>query len=341
MPVTIALVNLTNDEIRIDDLGTRLLGPSGTAFDITGFFLPEELRQSEDLAALAASGVVTLSGAEGLTPPSEIFDFLDGGQFQTQNFTTDGRDLRDLRNTVIEPGLNTVVASGVEEETGVVTYTVGTIPQVVTDAIVPGGDATVISGANTITVSDGPDVDSLNSFTGDVTIAGLNTITILNDSGTVTISGADGTAPGAVKNQIISLDFVSGGNEEWMAISDNDHGTDEHPYVCPWPLRILGMMYTNKKNNTRFRLRFYKAEAGSGSSNTQIFDWLVGSPGCRVAYKSDLGLNEATFEAGDKFALFLDDVSGGNDPDQPVVTVYLQVREEFSGSGTERFGGNF
>ncbi len=151
MPVSISLVNLTNDTIHIDDLGTRLLGPSGTAFNVTGFFLPEELQQSQDLQALAVSGSVTLSGAEGITPVEELELFFQGSQFQTQNFTTDGRDLRALRNTIVEGSDHVVVTSGVDVD-DVVTYTVATAPQVVTDALVGTGAVTVTSGSNTITI---------------------------------------------------------------------------------------------------------------------------------------------------------------------------------------------
>ena len=105
MPLPIALINQTPNEIGIVDLGIFVPPGSGTILDLTGLYLIEEVRDSSDLEEhTVISGSVVISGSEGVLNAAAAARFFTGSQIAEQNFTTEGIDLRDLRNVMVIEG---------------------------------------------------------------------------------------------------------------------------------------------------------------------------------------------------------------------------------------------
>jgi len=124
MPLSLGLLNLTEEQLTLEDLGTFLAPGSGTLVDFTGLYLPGEFRDSLSLfEQVVISGTVVISGSEGLLDQTEALLFFAGAQFAEQNFTTDGRDLREINNSIVLAGNNIAVVSGTTESSQQ-TYTV-------------------------------------------------------------------------------------------------------------------------------------------------------------------------------------------------------------------------
>jgi len=124
MPLSLGLLNLTEEELNLVDLGTFLPPGSGTLLDLTGLFLPGEFRDSQSLfEQVVVSGTVAISGSEGVLDTASAIRFFAGAQFAEQNFTVDGRDLRDIRNTFVKGNSPIVVTSG-EDVDGRLIFTV-------------------------------------------------------------------------------------------------------------------------------------------------------------------------------------------------------------------------
>jgi len=124
MPLSLGLLNLTEEQITLEDLGTFLAPGSGTLVDFTGLYLPGEFRDSLSLfEQVVISGTMVISGSEGLLDQAEALLFFAGAQFAEQNFTVDGRDLREINNSIVLAGNNITVVSGTTESSQQ-TYTV-------------------------------------------------------------------------------------------------------------------------------------------------------------------------------------------------------------------------
>jgi len=193
MPLPVALINQTPNEIGIVDLGIFVPPGSGTILDLTGLYLIEEVRDSSDLQEqTVVSGSIVISGSEGVISSAAAARFFTGSQIAEQNFTTEGVDLRSLRNIIIVEGDNIVVTSG-EAPNQTLVFTITTAPNVVTDAIVGSAFVTVTSGTNEIVLATDNTNPAFSQFiqgqspaivgSGIVTVtSGIDTITVAADA---------------------------------------------------------------------------------------------------------------------------------------------------------------
>ncbi len=172
MPLPIALINQTPNEIGVVDLGIFVPPGSGTILDLTGLYLIEEVRDSSDLEEhTVISGSIVISGSEGVLSSAAAARFFTGSQVGEQTFTTEGIDLRDLRNVIVAEGDNIVVASG-EDSNQTLIFTVGTSSNVLADALVGAGNITIVSGTDTVTVS-GAALDDIHHFSFEIIASGI------------------------------------------------------------------------------------------------------------------------------------------------------------------------
>ncbi len=304
MPLPITLINNTVGEVRVDDLGITLASGVGTSVDITGLYLPSELRQSDNLETfVVASGAVSISGSEGILSISDSIRFFAGSLVAEEIFTTAGTDLRAI--TEVISGDNIVVTSGGDVNNPVFTVTTG--PGVITDAIVGVGDITVTSGTNTITISGGSTTSGIGDVTGD----------------------------------LINAEFTSGGatSNVWLSISTKDHASNKIPFVMLYPARITGISYSNSLDATDTDIEIHKSLAGAGTASTLEFTWELRD--ARIARKSDFSIDEITIEAGDKLSLFAQRVTPGRNPKDVIVSLYIELLGGTSEESIEDYSGDF
>jgi len=195
MPLPIALINQTPDEIGIGDLGIFVPPGSGTILELTGLYLIEEVRDSSDLEEQTViSGSIVISGSEGVLSSSAATRFFTGSQVGEQNFTTEGVDLRSLRNIIIAEGDNIVVTSG-EAPNQTLIFTITTAPNVLTNAIVGSAFVTVTSGTNEIVLATDNTNPAFSKFIQDqnpaIVGSGIVTVTSGIDIITVAADAAD------------------------------------------------------------------------------------------------------------------------------------------------------
>lgn len=321
---------------------------------VTGTFYKQQLDPNEGFEIPASELTLfredpTTSGAVesgDLIVSDGVAPFVPAGADAVQWFFDHPRPLRPTTINLENQTLVTL-SSGVDAVGGI-DYIIGST------ALVGTGGNTVTSGTSTIEIfgaSGAPDEDDVDAIvvsgttmTGTITLEGQGSVSLLPDepvANTITVSGTPGAAPGQLKNQIITIEFTGGSSNEWMAISSEDHVSNESPYIFPFPARIVALAYTNFKQSSRFQAEFYHSLQGNGALDFLEFTWdRSAPPGQRVAYKSDFGIDEVTFAAGDKMSVFLRTDTGVS-PDKPVLIVYVQIADDNFDEAGENFGGNF
>ncbi len=306
MALPIALINQTPNEIGIVDLGIFVPPGSGTILDLTGLYLIEEVRDSSDLEEhTVISGSIVISGSEGVLNSAAAARFFTGSQIAEQNFTTEGIDLRDLRNVIVAEGDNIVVTSGEVNQTLV--FTVGTSSNVVSDALVGAGNVTIVSGTDTITVSGG------TGLTG-----ALHQIAFMKG-----------------KDDIMNDLFLNTYGDGMDGSPSNDS-----PAVMPWKSKLVGLTYTNKTAGTKVHIEIQSTADGTGNSPVLMdFDWLLDTVGVRTARKTDF-VTDIIFDAGDKISVFLDLRPGSSRPRNVIVILYFEIVEATFEESSENFSGN-
>lgn len=304
MALPISLINNTGSAILLDDLGITLDPGPGTIRDITGIYLPEELRQSEDLQAFAAvSGDVTISGSDGLLSPAQAQRFFDGSQMSEQIFTVDGFDLRSMRNNAVIAGSNIVVVSGVDGD-GLTTFTIETGSGVLTNALVGAGGITVASGVNFTTVSG-------NS------------------------PAPGGQAAGAIY-QLVFLHEGSDATDRWYSHhGDTSLTSDKSPAVVPWDSKLVALTFTNQDSDSDVNIEIYSVHEANTTQKDVEFVWVLRN--ARVARRTNFS-PDILFEAGDRVAIYARDK--GSNPDYTVVTLYLQILTDNSEEVIRSFSGD-
>jgi len=305
MPLPVALINQTPNEIGIVDLGIFVPPGSGTILDLTGLYLIEEVRDSSDLQEqTVVSGSIVISGSEGVISSAAAARFFTGSQIAEQNFTTEGVDLRSLRNIIIAEGDNIVVTSG-EAPNQTLIFTINTAPNVVADALVGAGNVTVVSGANTITFSGTDSAASVPTF-----------------------------GP-------FAFQFVKNGTitDAWLSLSEGMIFSDETPAVIPWASELIGVTMTNNMDMVDVDIDLNVAVSGAGADDNLAFRWEVRE--CRVASNTDVATSGITFSPGDKLGVFVNTFMQNKPQDVVVTTYFRALSTAIPGEICEDFSGNF
>lgn len=145
---------------------------------------------------------------------------------------------------------------------------------------------------------------------------------------------------GYLNNRIFCIGYSQTGSsgDKWLSLQAEDHYSNEINFRFPFSCKLIGIQYTNKKNNTKFILKIYKALNGSGSSDSLLYQWTQNSS-CRNATKRQ-GLTSAVFSLGDKMGVFMAK-NGSTEPDTPVVTLWFQITDSPETDTSENYSGDF
>jgi len=290
-------------------------------------FLPEELRQSENLEEFTVvSGAITLSGTEGVLDTAQAGRYFNGSQQGAQIFSVDGFDLRSMQDNAILAGENIVVTSGIDQD-GLTTFTITAGPAVITDAIVGAGTVTVASGTDRITV-DSPPSNAIIGGTDISVVSGTNIVTI------------NSTAAGAgLVGHIYNIGFTQEGSagNKWLAVEGEDQFSNESPFIVPYNSDLIAITYSNKDAGTLANVRIFKSTLGDGNINSLLFTWQMNTFR-RVAFKTDI--SGVSVVPGDKIGVFVE-FSSGLEPNNPVFQLYFQITGATTSEDEENYSGNF
>ncbi len=111
---------------------------------------------------------------------------------------------------------------------------------------------------------------------------------------------------------------------KWLTVSGTPGSTsDTAPVAVPFNAVLFALSFTNIIDNTGTDIEIYK-------NATLLFTWEVRLK--RHAYKTN-GLEAVTFTAGDALSVYMRDVTGSTDPDDPVVNIHYSFTDGTMGEG--------
>jgi len=144
---------------------------------------------------------------------------------------------------------------------------------------------------------------------------------------------------GGLVGTLYTLVFVyetSNVKNRWLShYGDNSNHSYNIPAVCPWASELVGITFSNKDNDADTRIKIYTSVEGNGKNDSQKYDWTLYD----VRTARNTSMTNVLFDAGEKVAVYLQDV--GNDPDYPVVTLYMKVTNDTPGTNIETWSGSF
>jgi len=274
-------------------------------------------------------------------------DLIDNNQRSVVTVLIDGTpftaDDVPVQNAIVG-GENVTVVSGAD------TITISSV-DTVSDALVAGHGITITSGTDTTTISsfDDDDVDAIvasgTTMTGTVELRGIQNVTLFPDlpsANIITISGSASSPPpqGSLEGQVVQVEFSAGSASLWMSLGSEDLNSDETPYVFPFPATIIASTFSNKVEGASVDFEIHKALEGAGVTNSIEGTWSVTTS--RVARKSDYTSTgpDISFLEGDKMAIFAADVSE-TEAQEMTLVLYFQITTNLQEEDSEDFGGNF
>ena len=217
---------------------------------------------------------------------------------------------------------------------------------------VTGVGITIVSGTDGIELISDPDEDDVDSittsgvtFTGSVNLESLGGGQLLTDISTNTITISGGASEEDIFTSAGKIYKHSFGNngiiaDRWAHVG-HGNSSDETPHQIVFPSQVVGLAYSNQRETTNVDIEIWKAVAASGVSSELMFTWSIVD--ARVARKSNLEVEEILFSPGDKLAMFLSKPTGTpgvENPQDPVIDVFMQIDEELDEEGSESFSGN-
>jgi hypothetical protein len=163
-----------------------------------------------------------------------------------------------------------------------------------------------------------------------------NTSLTIGTSGNVDID----VIPNTLTMVTHQMTFIEDGTlkDEWLKLYDKGIPSNQTPGIIPWKSRLVGITFSNKKDNKDVEFKFYVTPEGGGDSPlTNMFVWSLND--VRVARKANFPI-DVIFESGDKVAVFAK--STGNDPQDVILTMYFQgVEDADDTDGSENYSGEF
>jgi hypothetical protein len=269
----------------------------------------------------------------------------------TQEFSSTGRALQYFYNnpgsqTTFNWPVNSLVTlvSGVDE-LGNIDYSIER------KAVTTVGNISVVSGTDglEITVTEDDDVDSVTvsgvTFTGSVVLANIGGGQLLPDIGSNTITISGGASVEDIftsEGKIYKHSFGNNGiiADKWAQVG-HGNSSDQTPHQIVFSSLVVGLAYSNQRMTTDVDVEIWKAVAASGVEAELMFTWELRDT--RVARKSNLEVENILFAPGDKLAMFLSKpvgTPGVQNPQDPVIDVYMQIDEALDEEGSESFSGD-
>lgn len=124
---------------------------------------------------------------------------------------------------------------------------------------------------------------------------------------------------------------------KWVSYcGDGGNYSNKSPAIIPWKSRLVGMTFTNERNNIDVRLDVYtdKNADSYGYANHRALSWLLQNT--RSARNTNI-TEDIILEAGEKVAVFAMDY--GDNPKRTVITLYFQIMEDNNDDVSENSQG--
>ncbi len=211
---------------------------------------------------------------------------------------------------------------------------------------------TVTSGTDGIELIVDPDEDDVDSittsgvtFTGSVNLESIGGGQLLTDIDTNTITISGGASEEDIftsEGKIYKHSFGNNGiiANKWANVG-HGNSSDQTPHQIVFSSQVVGLAYSNQRTTTDLDIEIWKAPAASGTTAELMFTWELRQ--IRVARKSNLEVENILFGPGDKLAMFISKpvgTPGAQNPQDPVIDVYMQIDEQLDEEGSESFSGN-
>lgn len=127
---------------------------------------------------------------------------------------------------------------------------------------------------------------------------------------------------------LFSIEFKNNGtaSNTWLNIGEAPTTSDEVPFIVPFKSRLVGVTFSNERNNVDIDIRINISKYGEGNTNNRTIIKQIRN--MRTFQFSDFNdsSSDLVFDAGDKIGVFMADQ--GQNPNDPVVHLYFKVIEE-------------
>jgi len=228
----------------------------------------------------------------------------------------------------------------------------GNIDYTIERKAVTGVGITIVSGTDGLELLSDPDEDDVDSittsgvtFTGSVNLANIGGGALITDIGSNTITISGGASVEDIftsEGKIYKHSFGNNGiiANKWAQVG-HGNSSDQSPHQIVFSSQVVGLAYSNKRETTDLDVEIWKSPVSSGTSAELMFTWELRQ--IRVARKSNLEVEEILFGPGDKLAMFISKPAGtpgADNPQDPVIDVYMQIDEALDEEGSESFSGD-
>lgn len=144
-----------------------------------------------------------------------------------------------------------------------------------------------------------------------------------------------GTTPNFTTYSLF-FEEVGSAASEWLETNGDGVNSNQAPHIIPFDSKLVALTFTNTDNDSDTDLEIYSVPEGSGSGpSTLKFTWSLTNT--RTARKSNFP-SDITFSAGDKVAVFTNDI--GVNPDNVRIAMYLQITNFEESENSEQWSGN-
>jgi hypothetical protein len=165
-------------------------------------------------------------------------------------------------------------------------------------------------------------------------------------NGTIWVSIiGNSTGPGTLAGSIVGYHFLLDKFEydSWLGTTTKHITSDSVQYIMPFNAEIVAITYSCDIIDSDIQLDIEIAAEGDGATNSTAYSWTVND--ARVARVSTLtgagGPGGTVLTAGTKIGVFGSDPGGGTEPNDVVVSVYIQWTDEIEEDDVENYTGNF
>jgi len=166
-----------------------------------------------------------------------------------------------------------------------------------------------------------------------------------NGTDWITVVG-NSIGPGTLAGSIVGYHFLLDKFEygSWLGTTTKHITSDSVQYIMPFNAEIVAITYGCDIINSDIQLDIEIAADGAGSTNSTAYTWVVND--ARVARISTLtgagGPGGIALTAGTKIGVFGSSPGGGStEPNDIVVSVYIQWTDEVEELDVENYTGNF
>lgn len=137
----------------------------------------------------------------------------------------------------------------------------------------------------------------------------------------------------------VTFSYGSSIHNKWLSHpGETSIPSDDTQAIVPFNSKLVGIVFSNKRNNANADIEVHVAPFGSGSNESNVLTWQLRS--IRSARKTNFS-SEILFLAGDKIGIYCKRPGSMKHPKDVVVILYLQITDINSEEQTENYSGDF